>query len=704
MGGMAIQRCAGRLPRWTGQLLLGLLVCGTGAQLSLGQSSGASDWDPRNAAAAAGRVQVPVQPSLQTQLPGRSPRVQLVQPQLNPTVRFAQGEGQRRATATLPPSTGPHEISPRVQIPGAGADGAPDQRRLPLLPGMPKELADPPQRPDVAREYSRFVERTIDPELPLDLFVGRPRILEFKETPTRIYLAQDSIASYDVISDTEIAIVGVAPGRTVLTIWVNDPDRPGEQRVLSYLLRVTQDAGYKIRLEAVFQALEEEINRDFPDSFVKLSLIGDQVVVRGQAKDVIEAAQILRIVGEHAPPSRRDNRDSEPAEFSFSQTNYSPEGVLQTNEQLGLTLDRLAAVAGLEGETNVINMLTIPGEQQVMLRVTVAEVNRSALRSIGTSMRIEGGSGVGFDAAFPPRVGDLVDNSLMVLEGGTLSVARGDFRLTVDALKQHNLARALAEPNLVTLHGRPARFQAGGQFPVPAARVGFGSAAQGVEFIPFGVQLQFVPFIVDRDKIRLNIAANVSTRDEALATDVDGSEVPGLNTRNFQNTVELREGQTLAVAGLIQTNFGANSSRVPGVGDLPIVGRLFKSDSTTADEQELVILITPELVHPVDPDACLSLPGSDVFEPGDIEFYIKGVLESRRSEDFRSPVRTDWARLKRYHHCEDIFIIGQKGHSYGCRDQGLPQGYLQSPPAMPVSPAWPSAESLPVPVPRRNQP
>ncbi len=257
----------------------------------------------------------------------------------------------------------------------------------------------------------------------------------------------------------------------------------------------------------------------------------------------------------------------------------------------------------------------------------------------------------------------------MALEGGTLSVTRGDFRLTVDALKQQNLARTLAEPNLVTLHGRPARFQAGGQFPVPSARVGFGSAAQGVEFVPFGVQLEFVPFIVDRDKIRLNIAANVSTRDDALSTTVSGSNVPGLNTRNFQNTVELREGQTLAVAGLIQSNFGANSSRVPGIGDLPIVGRLFKKDGTTADEQELVILITPELVHPLDSDSCLSLPGGDMFEPGDIEFYLKGYLESRRSEDFRSPVRTDWDRLKRYYECEDVFIIGPKGHSYSCRGQ-----------------------------------
>ncbi len=578
----------------------------------------------------------------------------------------------------------------------------PEPGRLPLLPGLPSELRDPLRRPALEQEYSQYVQRTIDPEVTLDLIVGRPRILQFRDTPTRIYIAQGSVASYDIISDSEIAVVGLSPGRTVLTLWMNDPARPGQQRVLSYLLRVSQDAGYKVQLEAVYAELEKEINRDFPDSEVKLSLIGDQLIVRGQAKDVIEAAQILQVVLRNAPPGRKQNNGTNlGANISIQQTSYSPQGVLESSEQIGGTLDNLIANAGLDGDANVINLLHIPGEQQVMLRVTVAEVNRSALRSIGANIRVAGSSGIGFDSSFPQRVGDLQNATLMALEGGTLSVLRGDFRLAVDALKQQNLARTLAEPNLVTLHGRPASFQAGGQFPVPAGQVGFGSAAQGVAFVPFGVQLNFIPFIVDRDRIRLTMAANVSTRDDAQTTQVGGSNVPGLTTRNFQNSVELREGQTLAVAGLIQTNFGANSTRVPGLGDLPFIGRLFKNDATTADEQELVILITPELVHPLEPEHCLTLPGSDVYEPGDIEFYLKGNLESRRSYDFRSPVRTDWARLMRYHHCEDRFIVGPTGHTYGCRDQGLPGGHQRSAlsPAGTLGPEMLPATGDPVPVP-----
>ena len=122
-----------------------------------------------------------------------------------------------------------------------------------------------------------------------------------------------------------------------------------------------------------------------------------------------------------------------------------------------------------------------------------------------------------------------------------------------------------------------------------------------------------------------------------------------------------------------------------------------RTDGASADEQELVILITPELVHPVDPEVCLSLPGSDLLEPGDLEFYVKGHLESRKTQEFRSPVRTDWARLKRYRQCEDVFIIGPNGHSYGCRDKTSASGHLQSTATDLVPPAWPPAEIIPAP-------
>ena len=125
--------------------------------------------------------------------------------------------------------------------------------------------------------------------------------------------------------------------------------------------------------------------------------------------------------------------------------------------------------------------------------------------------------------------------------------------------------------------------------------------------------------------------------------------------------MELREGQTLAVAGLIQNNLGADATRVPLLGDLPLIGRLFAFDNLSAGEQELVVLITPELVHPMNPKEVPPLPGSDLFEPSDLEFYLLGRLESHHPYDYRSPFRTDWQRLREYRRMEKTYLSGPSG-------------------------------------------
>lgn len=576
-------------------------------------------------------------------------------------VRFAQQSPSRPATV---PSIRSGQGLPALQATTR------EPSRLRSLPGVPG-LSDPEPNPEIDREYSQFIQRTVDPQKTLDMIVDRPRILVFKETPTRLYIAQDSIASYEVISDTEIAIVGVSEGRTVLTIWVADDKAPNGERVLSYLVRVAEDPEYKQKLESVYAALEEEINKNFPDSMVKLALIGDQLIVRGQAKDVVEASQIIRICEEHAPPSRDDQNDDRVS--SITQTVFSPFGSsTRSNDfgEAGLSIDNLAET-GVQGDSNVINMLKIPGEQQVMLRIIVAEVNRSAIRQIGTNLAINSGS-TQFLSAFPAF--DLISNVVAAQDGGgAFAISRGDFGITLSALRQMNLARTLAEPTLVALNGRSASFQAGGQFAVPSATSTFGSTAQGVQFIPLGVQLNFTPYILDRDKVRLVVNSTVRSIDENLSTQVGGgggTNVRGLQNRTFSTTVELREGETLGVAGLIQSTLRTNGSRVPMIGDLPYVGRAFGRDTTSSDEQELLILISPEFQHPVGDTSRLSVPGSDTYEPGDAEFFLEGQLESRRSSDFRSPVRTDFDKQMRYHYADDLYLVGPFGYSFGGKQQG----------------------------------
>ena len=407
--------------------------------------------------------------------------------------------------------------------------------------------------------------------------------------------------------------------------------------------------------EQALKVLEAEIKKAFPDSAVQLSLVGDQVVVRGESKDVIEAAQILRIVAQHTPTARRSKVEPRSVNVAFI-------------PGLG---DEQAAVAAireiLEGSPNMVNLLRVPGEQQVMLMVTVAEVNRNAARSIGVNFDVKAGAA---------EVGQFTGGLLTALAShGTsanlpISLDNGQLFIAIQALRTLSLARSLAEPNLTTLNGKPANFLAGGSFPIPTSVVTPGGAAQSVSYQNFGVSLQFVPYITDRDRIRLQLNASVSTPSTAQ-TQVSGASVPSqITQRNFSTTVELREGQTLSVAGLIQNNMSTSSNRVPFWGDLPIIGRTGGLDNVTSQEQEIVILVTPLLVHPLDMCKTPPLPGNDVFEPGDVEFYLLGHLEGRRTQDYRASVRSDYCRQKRFCDCNNVFIIGPHGSTYGCCQSG----------------------------------
>jgi pilus assembly protein CpaC len=560
-----------------------------------------------------------------------------------------------------------------------------ERTRLPRLGDRPGPLGTTPRPTEKElAEYRRFVQEFVDPRNTLDLVMGRTRLMILKRAPTRTQIAEERIATYNLIRATEISLLGREIGSTVLNMWFPDPDNPNKEIILSYLVRVIPDPEAKERLERVYKALADEINHAFPDSHVCLFLVGDKLAVSGQAKDIAEATQILRIVRSNAP------QEPQPSHIPVNNVNL----VVRPGD-----LNAPGGLPGLEsfllaGGPNVINLLRVPGEQQVMLRVTVAEVNRAAARSIGLNFAIFNKNGVqvfaqntgnilqggntGFGAANNVfggiggignagigngafggglNIGDIGGSNLMaVLDAGKVPIA-------IDALRNLDYARSLAEPNLTTLNGQTATFLAGGEFPVPVV-TGFTAAGlQGVSFIPYGVQLTFTPFVTDRDRIRLTMAAEVSVRDVATGAAIGGAAISGLAVRDFQTTVELREGQTLAVAGLIQNNLGADGTRVPFFGDLPIIGRLFALDRISHADQELVVLVTPELVHPMEPKEVPPLPGADIFEPGDVEFYLLGRLESRRDYDYRSPARTDIHRMLKYHQCEDVYIQGPHGHA-----------------------------------------
>ncbi len=503
-----------------------------------------------------------------------------------------------------------------------------------------------PQPTDTTLErYERVVDRTVEADNVFDLVVGRPRLLVFNKIPIRVQIPNEEIAYHTVISKYELSVTGVAPGSTTLNVWFPSDDDPDQHEVLSYLVRVIPDPETRRRTEEMYSALETEINAAFPESRIELALVGDKLAVRGQAKDVIEAAQIISVVQSQAPQGKE----------------IIPTESLPPVNLMNPTASDLPAIRNylLGGHPNIINMIKVPGEAQIMLKVTIAEVNRAAARSIGFNF-----------SAVDDYKGKFTGANLTgrLLKGGAnipfSYTGNHQFQAALKALRGLNMARSLAEPTLVTLNGKEASFKTGGSFPVPKLSGGSSGNAtvSGVEFEDFGVQLKFTPFTTDRDKVRLVIEAEVSTRDEGGGSSISGSSIPGLEERNFNTTVELREGQTLAIAGILQSSYTSGNEKLPLLGDLPFIGNLFGTSSTTNNEQELVVLVTPELVYPMEQNEIPALPGSDVFEPDDFEFFFLNRLESRAPLDYRSAVQNDFDRM-RHRRLQQVFINGPMGYA-----------------------------------------
>jgi pilus assembly protein CpaC len=561
---------------------------------------------------------------------------------------------------------------PKQPIAKAPTDPTKEASKAPCPPGLSGKAAEqcdqnvpgvPCPTPKDLEEQKKYVDKLIDPNNTLTMYQGRTRLMLLKETPKRVQIADETIVDSALLDPMakELSLLAKKIGNTVLNLWFTDPADKSRLTVISYLIRVVPDP----EIKASYERLAAEINRAFPDSRVCLFLVGDKLAVQGQAKDVAEAAQILRIARSVAP--------------RVDETKL-PYSVAVSVDSASASRDRLRDLVDAAGPT-IINMLRVPGEQQVMLKVTVAEINRAAARSIGLNFSYNNGHGFAIANTTGNIAGTTVGTGLGVIQGSNVvgnqainslnQVANnipviadnGRLTLAIDALRNLTYARTLAEPSLLTLDGQTAVLQAGGKFPFPIVTGATSIGLQGVEFQNFGVQLSFTPYITDRDRIRLSLSAEVSTRDLSLGTIINGASVPGLNTRNFQTVVELRHGETFAVAGLIQNNLGAQASRIPFFGDLPIIGRVLGFDQLNAGEQELVVLVTPVLAHPLHNEEITPLPGSDLFEPGDLEFYLLGRLESRRAYDYRSPVRTDIGRMASYHRCEQIYIFGPSGNS-----------------------------------------
>ncbi len=625
---------------------------------------------------------------------------------------IVQGPAAGQSQQTAPPGQptqpgGVQTLPPPRPLPGNG--GYP--LRMPRMPGDPGVIgATPMPSPAVQAEYGKYVGKTIRPENNLEVVLGQTHLMVLQDVPKRIQIGDEGVAAYTIISPTEISILGKDVGTTVLNLWFTDVKDKNKEKVLSYLVRVLPDPEYIERLKRAYKAMELDIAHNFPDSRVSLILCADKLLVCGQAKDVAEANYILDIV-----------RAASPSGMQRLSPGHRAAGIPVTgadgNELQNGVYPATVNDYEIGGESYVVNMLKVPGEQQISLMVTVVEVDRSAARTIGVNFNLFNNRGINYlgqqTGQIVPNIANTAFNPLNPVANGIGSVYNnlpvaldnGQVQIAISALRELHYARTLTEPNLVTMNGQAATLTAGDLFPLPyVSSFGANGGLQGIGYYPVGVQLQFTPYITDKDRVRLQINAEVSDRDTTAGDQIiNGNVVPILTTRSVSTVVELREGQTLAVAGLIQNKLGADASRVPFFGDLPFIGRLAAFDHTAAEEKELVILITPELVHPMERKCVPPLPGCDVFEPGDLEFYLLGRLESRRSYDFRSPVMTDFARMCKYHKAEQIYIAGPHGHSM-TNEIGLGQeGEAPPPPPVRTLPKDSPGASAPTPAPMPNK-
>lgn len=306
----------------------------------------------------------------------------------------------------------------------------------------------------------------------------------------------------------------------------------------------------------------------------------------------------------------------------------------------GPTADRAVQLAETYAPGKVVNMLAIGSSQQVMLEVRFSEVKRSALKQFGIGGFLSGTGGNGFQgvigggASLPsngiPRLGTITD-SFGILSRGFNILGLG-LDATLDALERKGAITTLAEPTLVALSGETASFLAGGEFPVPVAQGNGGGGVGGgqsltVEWKPFGVSLAFTPTVLADGVINLVVSPEVSSIDPTASIVINGLTIPGIQTRRAKSVVELRDGESFALAGLLRRDFQDTVRQFPILGNIPIIGSLFRSTGFQKEETELVMIVTPRLVRPARAGT-LKAPTDRVGPPNEADLFLLGRTDT----------------------------------------------------------------------------
>ena len=393
--------------------------------------------------------------------------------------------------------------------------------------------------------------------------LNRAVVVESDVPFAELSIANPGIADIATLSNTSIYLLGKAPGGTTMTLLRGEGSLIASVEVL-----VTADLGE-------FKGLLREI---LPSEPIEVRAANDGIVLSGQVSSAAKLDRALQLAERYAPG-------------------------------------------------RVSNLMVVGGTQQVMLKVRFAEMQRSVSKSLTGSLGLRGtvgqASGV---TVVEGATNSLMTNAAVQARNGFIQTSFGvgnlQMQIALEALEAKGLVRTLAEPTLTALSGQKAKFLAGGEYPIPVVDVDRNVT---ITYKPFGVELNFVPRVVDGDQINLNLTAAVSSIDTNITVSNGGYALNAFKRRETSTTLEMRDGESLAIAGLLQDDFRDSANQVPWLGDLPILGALFRSASYARQQSELVIIITPHLVNPIRGDAFV-LPTDRIRLPSETDLFLFGKV------------------------------------------------------------------------------
>lgn len=400
----------------------------------------------------------------------------------------------------------------------------------------------------------------------LSVTMNRAIVVESDTPFAELSIANPAIADFSTLSDRTIYVLGKAPGRTTLTLL----DETG-RLITNVEIRVSTDVS----------EFKERLSQILPNEKIEVRTANDGIVLSGSVSSAARMDRALELAQRYAPE-------------------------------------------------RVSNLMVVSGKQQVMLKVRFAEMQRSVSKQLSTSLAVDALGSSGNGAALSgSRLNSTGVNATGVSSGNDAGAAFFGFDIgsveigiLLQALEQKGVVRTLAEPNLTALSGQEARFLAGGEYPVPVAQ---DNDTTSVEFKPFGVELNFVPRVIDDGVINLEMAAAVSSIDPTNGINTGSFTVDAFRRRDTSTTVALRDGESFAIAGLLQDDFRDTNGQVPWLGDIPVLGALFRSADYARSQTELVIIVSAHLVTPTRGEA-LALPTDRVKLPSEADLFLNGKV------------------------------------------------------------------------------